>query len=102
MSRGRTSNADASLRPRAVSGIITPGAAIALRTLESDDVNSRAALAQAATGKAVATAADNPAAYVVALGLNSDMLATMAVSRGVSEFLCVRLFRSHPSLGERL
>jgi flagellin-like hook-associated protein FlgL len=62
-----------------MSGVVNPSAASALRTLDTTETRLDRALSQAATGKAVATVADDPAAYVIASHLNSDAQAFLAV-----------------------
>jgi flagellin len=64
-------------------GLTDPSVVNALRTLDGINASLRTAVSQAATGKAVATAADSSAAYVNALGLNSDAQAFMAVNNGL-------------------
>jgi len=61
-------------------GITNSGVAGTLRALGATDTNLARVISQAATGKAVATAADAPAAYVNAIRLNSDAQAFAAVN----------------------
>ena len=66
-------------------GTITdPGVASAIRTLAATNSSLASAISQAATGKTVATAADDPAAYVIAIRLKSDAQALMAVRTGLA------------------
>ena len=55
------------------------GAATALRVLEATNASLDRVVSQAATGKIVASAADDSAAYVIAIRLSSDAQALMAV-----------------------
>src|SRR3954447_21025393 len=66
-----------------MSGVIKPVVANALRTLDAADTRLQHTLSEVATGKAVATVADDPAAYVIAQGLSSDAQALMAVKSGL-------------------
>jgi flagellin-like hook-associated protein FlgL len=55
----------------------------ALRTLEATQAGLQRTVKEAATGKAVATVDDNPAAYVLAQRLTSDAQAWAAVNSGL-------------------
>jgi flagellin-like hook-associated protein FlgL len=64
--------------------IFNPSVAGALRTLNGVNTDLQRAISQAASGKAVATVADNPAAYVNAIRLTSDAQAFIAVKTGLA------------------
>src|SRR4051794_8814780 len=67
-----------------MSGPIYPNVPVALRALRTAESDLQRTTMQVATGKTVATVADDPAAYVIAGRLNSDALAFMAVNSCLS------------------
>lgn len=62
---------------------ISPTTTFALRTLEATQTELERTVKEAATGKAVATVTDDPAAYVVSQRLTSDTRAWTAVNSGL-------------------
>ena len=61
------------------SSITNSGATTALRVLAATNASLNRVLSRAATGKTVATAADDSAAYVIAIRLRSEAQALIAV-----------------------
>jgi flagellin-like hook-associated protein FlgL len=62
-----------------MSATIQPSVVLGLRTLKNTEVELQHTIAEAATGKAVATVADDPPAFVIANSLTSESSAWMTV-----------------------
>jgi len=62
-----------------MSATIQPGVVFGLRTLESTEATLQRTVVEAATGKAVATVADDPPAFVIAKSLQSESSAWLTV-----------------------
>src|SRR5690242_6969614 len=62
-----------------MSATIQPGVVFGLRTLESTQATLQRTVVEAATGKAVATVADDPPAFVIAKSLTSESSAWLTV-----------------------